>query len=154
MLHTYRLVRLIETHSEELANKLLERVQASPSTRGYQKVPSAELHDRVFEIYVHLGEWLLGRREVDIERRYVEIGARRFHQGVPLCELIWAIVLTKEIIWESLTDTILEGQEQVAGELEALELIGQFFDRAIYSAAKGYERALNLAHQHEIARAG
>jgi hypothetical protein len=154
MLHTYRLVRLIETHSEELANKLLERVQASPLTRGYEKVAPRELHERVYEIYVHLGEWLLGRREADIERRYIEIGSRLFHQGVPLCELIWAIVLTKEVIWDFLKDTILERQEQVAGELEAFELIGQFFDRAIYSAAKGYEREQVAVQRHETARAG
>ncbi len=154
MLHTYRLVRLIETHSEELANRLVEKVQASPLTHAYEKALGAELRQRVHEIYLHLGEWLLGRRDVDIERRYTEIGARRFHQGVPLCELVWAIVLTKEIMWEFLKDTILERQEEVAGELEALELIGQFFDRAIYSATKGYENALTAEHAREIAKAG
>jgi hypothetical protein len=153
MLHTYRLVRLIETHSEGLANKLVEKVQASPLTRAYEKALGAELRERVYEIYLHLGEWLLGRRDADIERRYTEIGARRFHQGVPLCELVWAIHLTKETMWEFLKDTLLERQEEVAGELEALELIGQFFDRAIYSATKGYESALTAEHAREIARA-
>ena len=80
-----------------------------------------------------------------------DLQSRRF--GVPLCELVWAIVLTKEIMWEFLKDTILERQEEVAGELEALELIGQFFDRAIYSASKGYENALAAEHAREIAKA-
>jgi hypothetical protein len=44
------------------------------------------------EIYRHLGEWLLHRNESEIEKRYTEIGDRRDHRGVPLRELIWAIV--------------------------------------------------------------
>jgi hypothetical protein len=153
MMHTYRLVRLIETHSEELASSLLLKVQSSNLTRNYHKVPPEELKLRVYEIYQHLGEWLLGKRDVDIERRYREIGARRFHQRVPLSELIWAIVLTKETMSEFLKDTLLDCQEEVFGELEVLELIGQFFDRAIESAAKGYEHAHAAEHSREVARA-
>jgi hypothetical protein len=153
MLHTYRLVRLIETHSEELADSLLSKVQNSSYTRNYAKVPPAELRRMVFEIYQHLGEWLLGRRDVDIERRYHEIGSRRFHQGVPLSELVWAIVLTKENMWDFLKEIILERQEDVFGELEVLELIGQFFDRAIYSSTRGYELGLVAQHVREVARA-
>jgi hypothetical protein len=153
MLHTYRLVRLIEAHSEELAHKLLEKVQNSAYTRSYDKVPAAELRQRVFEIYQHLGEWLLGKRESDIERRYTEIGARRFHQQLPLNELIWAIVLTKETIWDFLNDSVLESQEEVFGEMEAEELINQFFDRSIYFAAKGYEHAMTAEHARVPARA-
>jgi hypothetical protein len=153
MLHTYRLVRLIETHSEELANRLLEKVQNSSYTRNYPKVPPAELRQRVYEIYQHLGEWLLGRREADIERRYREIGARRYQQGVPLSELLWAVVLTKENMWDFLKDIILESQEEVYGELEVLELIGQFFDRAICSATMGYEQSLVVDRAREVASA-
>lgn len=142
MLHTYQLVRLIETHSEELATLLIEKVRESPFTHGYENVPPEELRQRVFEIYQHLGEWLLGKREDDIGRRYREIGARRFEQHVPLSELIWVLVLTKSTMLEFLRKRALENQEEVFGELETLELIGQFFDRAIHSSAEGYEHAL------------
>src|ERR1035441_1431896 len=96
MMLAYRLVRLIETHAEALAAGLLIKVQNSEFTRSYQKVPSEDLKDKVGEIYRHLGEWLLGKSSFDIERRYEEIGARRVHQGVPVSELIWVIILTKE----------------------------------------------------------
>ena len=150
MLHTYRLVRLIETHSEELAARLVEKVRVSPNSPSYRNVPADELKQRVFEIYQHLGEWLLGKREEDIGRRYREIGARRFQQQVPLSELTWVLVLTKETMWDYVKDMILENQEQVAGELEVLELIGQFFDRAIHSTAEGYQQALGAEHPREL----
>ena len=147
MMLAYRLVRLIETHSDTLAAGLLEKVQNSELTRAYRNVPPEELRQRVYEIYRHLGDWLLGKSAFDIEQRYEEIGTRRVHQGVPISELIWVIILTKENLWEFLKkENIMERPVEVFGELEMLLLLDQFFDRAIYYASVGYERALS-AHE-------
>ena len=100
MMLAYRLVRLIETHSDGLAASLLNKVQTSELTRDYCKVPPDDLQLRVSEIYRHLGDWLLGKSEFDIKERYREIGARRAGQQVPLSQLVWVIVLTKENLWE------------------------------------------------------
>ena len=143
MMLVYRLVRLIETHSDALANGLLQRVQTSELTRDYRKVAEADLKDAVYEIYRHLGVWLLGKSEFDIELRYREIGARRAEQGVPLSQLVWVIVLTKENLWSYLRhEANLERPTEVFGELEMLQLLDQFFDRAILYASIGYENAL------------
>ncbi len=143
MMIAYRLVRLIETHSDALAAGLLDKVQQSELTQSYLNVPSAELHQRVCEIYRHLGEWLLGKSAFDIKRRYEEIGARRAQQAVPLSELIWAIVLTKQNLWDFLKkESLLERPVEIFGELEVLQLLEQFFDRAIYYASLGHELAL------------
>jgi len=143
MMLAYKLVRLIETHSDTLAATLLEKVRNSELTRSYHKVAPQDLKDRTGEIYSHLGEWLLGKSSFDIERHYEEIGARRLHQGVPVCELIWAIILTKENLWEFLQkESLPERPAEVFGELELLQLFDQFFDRAIYCATVGYEKAL------------
>jgi hypothetical protein len=142
MMLAYRLVRLIETHSDALAAGLLEKVQTSEFTRDYRKVPPEELKQRVYEIYRHLGEWLLGKTEFDIKERYCEIGARRAAQNVPLSQLVWVIVLTKENLWEYLKhEAGMERPVEVFGELEMLQLLDQFFDRAIFYASLGYEKA-------------
>ena len=147
MMLAYRLVRLIETHSDALAAGLLEKVQNSELTRSYRHVEAEELRLRVYEIYRHLGDWLLGKGRFDIEQRYEEIGTRRAHQGVPISELIWVITLTKDNLWDFLKKETLSGQtEEVFGELEMSQLLDQFFDRAIYYAAVGYERACS-AHE-------
>src|SRR5438309_690510 len=52
-----RLVRLIEDHSEELAEGLLKKFQGSSLTTDMTKVPASELRDRVYEILNNLGEW-------------------------------------------------------------------------------------------------
>ena len=143
MMMLYRLVRLIETHSEALATCLLERVQTSELTRHYEKnVPPEDLKERVYEIYRHLGEWLMGKDELYLEQRYLQIGARRASQRVPLSEVIWVIVLTKENLWDFIKkESVLERPVEVSGELEMLQLLEQFFDRAIYYASVGYEMA-------------
>ena len=75
-----------------------------------------------------------------------DVAARRAHQGVPIAELVWVIVLTKENLWEFLKTGEMERPTEVFGELEMLQLLDQFFDRAIYYAAIGYERA-QAAHE-------
>jgi len=140
MMLAYRLVRLIEKHSDALATGLLQRVQASEFTRDYRNVPPEELQQAVYEIYRHLGDWLLGKSEFDIKERYREIGARRAQQSVPLSQLVWVIVLTKENLWEYLKhEAGMERPVEVFGELEMLQLLDQFFDRAIFFASVGYE---------------
>ena len=141
MILTYRLVRLIEDNSETLATTLLDKVRTSPLLGEYRNVPEAELKERVREIYSHLGEWLLTRKERDIAERYTEIGERRAEQGVPLSQLVWTITVTKDNLWEFLKHKqTVEDLPGVWGELELLQLLDQFFGRAVYFAAVGYER--------------
>lgn len=142
MLLAYRLVRLIETHSDELAAGLVEKLRQCPHICHYGEVPAEEFKQRAFEIYQHLGEWLLGKTEAEIERRYVQIGAQRKAQNVQLSELICAISLVKEHLIEFLNrEAIQDRPVEVMGEMEVVQLLEQFFDRAIYYAALGYERA-------------
>ncbi len=140
MLLTYRLVKLIETHSDELSAGVFQKLQQSPKTTAFCKVPAEEFKQRVFEIYHCLGEWLLGKSEADVERRYVEIGARRREQGVPMSQVICAINMTKQHLLEFLAARpVTDNTSEVFGELEVLQLLEQFFDRANYYAAIGYE---------------
>lgn len=93
----------------------------------------------------NLGEWLLYKREDEIERRYRDIGARRASQNVSLSDYCWAIVLTKEHLWDFLQrQGMLRGPLEIYGELELLRLMEQFFDRAVCYATEGYERAKHV----------
>jgi len=143
---SYRLVRLIETHADTLAAGLERKVMSSPLVSSFRTIPNHELRERVYEIYRHLGDWLLGGNQSHIEQRYREIGARRALQNVPLAELIQAIVLTKENLWDFLkSEAVVDRAVEIMGELELLQMLEQFFDRAIYFAAVGYQE--QVEHQ-------
>ena len=142
MLLAYRLVKLIETHSDGLACSLHERYKNDPKCSAYSRVPEFELRSKVYEVYRHLGEWLLGKTEADVEQRYLAIGIERAEQGVPASQVVWMICLVRENLWDYLQKHAeLEKPAEIFGEVELLEMLDQFFNRAIYYAALGHERA-------------
>lgn len=138
-----RLVRLIESNADVLSDTLVRKFPRSAHTRSMHRVPEEELRERCAEIYRNLSEWLLHKTDVEIERRFRAVGQRRAEQGVPLADLIWAILLTKEHLWQFLEqEGFLQSPLEIYGELELLRLLGQFFDRSVCYAIEGYQQAV------------
>jgi hypothetical protein len=139
----HRLTRLIELHADTLAATLEARIASSDRCASYCRVSPDELKMLVAGIYGQLGDWLVSKTEDQIERRYVAIGGRRAEQRVPVSELLWCIVLVKENLWEFLREQEALGNvSQIFGELALMQLVEQFFDRAIYYAVRGHEQRL------------
>jgi hypothetical protein len=138
-----RLVRLIESHADDLSDSLIERLFNSPRAADMRKVPTAELRARIHEVLHHLSEWLLTKTDDEIERRYIEVGRQRAQQGVSLTDFCWTMVITKEHLWDFLqAQAFLRNPVEIYGEMELLRFMGQFFDRALYYAAEGFEQHL------------
>ena len=97
-----RLVRLIESHSEELAESLLHKLERSSRAADLKKVPGHEIRERVHEVYRNLSDWLLTKTDDDVERVYVALGRRRAEQGVSMSALCWAIIMIEENLGNSL----------------------------------------------------
>jgi hypothetical protein len=134
-----RLVRLIEGHSDQIARDLAAKLQFSTRTAGLRKVPQAELVNALHELLQHLSEWLLTKTEGDVEKRYREIAARRAQQGVSLSSTCWAVVITKEYLWDFLQKQgFLRNPIELYGEMELLCVMNQFFDRALCFIIEGY----------------
>jgi hypothetical protein len=135
-----RLVHLIEAHSLELTSSLIDRVQASHATPDYKNVRTDDLRQLVFGVYLHLGDWLLSKDELDLERRYLRIGAKRAKENIPFSQVAWVIVLVKDNLCEFLKNEVLQEMPvEASAKIEILQLLDHFFDRAIYYGAIGYE---------------
>jgi hypothetical protein len=137
-----RLVHAIEDHAEELTRGVLDDLGTNPRTPSYHALSRAELHRRVYEVYHHLGRWLDRTSEDVLESRYGSLGRRRREEGVPLEELVYALVLTKR----HLRDYVLRsGFVQSVVDLYQEEdfnlRLDQFFEEAIYYAVRGYQHA-------------
>lgn len=138
-----KLVRLIEQHSDELARSLMLRLASSPRAAGLNRVPADEMQQRVYEVYHNLSTWLLNTTEEQIERRYSHIGMRRAEQDVPLSSVVYALMLTKEHLWDFLRhEGFGDRPVELFQELELALLVDQFYDRALYHIVRGYEKAL------------
>lgn len=145
-----RLVHLIESHSEQLTHGLVEKLQRCERLPDLKNIPDDEFRHRVHEIYHNLGEWLLSKTEADIEGRYTVLGARRAAQGVALSQLVWAILIVKEHLWEFLKrEGLVDRPVELYQELELFQLTDQFFDRAVYYAIIGYERSAGTHGHHD-----
>ena len=141
-----RLVRLIEKHSAEIADGLMTKLRTSVRTPAYRNLHEDELRGAVVSLYAHLEEWLLTKTESDVEGYFRSIGRRRAADGIPFSQVAWALMTSKEQLWgfvyqEAAADKALE----LYGELEFLETLDHFFDRAVYYALVGYEQHAQAA---------
>jgi hypothetical protein len=136
------LIRLIETHADELVDQVVKAVRTDPRTAFLHEVSEAELKRRGFDLYRNLGRWLGEKSEADIEATYRENGYRRFQEGVPLSELVHALVLMKQHLWNFVRKNDLpETATNLYSEEQLEMMVGQFFDKAVYHAVRGYEEA-------------
>ncbi len=137
-----RLVRLIELHAERLSRDLTQKLENDPLCSDMRRVPPTELSARSYEIFRNLSEWLLYTTEHEVERVYTEIGVRRSQQGVAFSHLLYAITATKEELWKFLQDEgVVTKPVELFAEMELFRLLDQFFDKALYYMAAGYENA-------------
>ena len=138
-----RMIQLIEAHADALCEELMRRLGKSEQCRELiKRVPTRELEMRAHEIYRNLGEWLLQKTQAEIEERFEGIGLRRAAQGVPFSEILAALTLTKECLWDHLEqDSLFEDPMELLGDMHLLHAVGRFFDRAARAAAVGYEAA-------------
>lgn len=140
-----KLVELIETHADRLTDSLIGKLKESPHCQTLvQRVPPDELRRRVHEIYQHLADWLSNKTESEIEERYIGLGVRRARQGVPFSEFLWVVCTIKEHLWDYLSrEGLMEEPVELWGEIDLLNSLQRFFDRAAYFGAIGYESAVH-----------
>lgn len=133
--------RLIENHSAELADGLARRLHSSERTTAYRIVPFELLKDQLQDLYENLSLWLTTKTEAEIQERFSEAGRRRAVQGIPVGEFSWAVVMSKEYLWQYLLREAMADQAlALLMELDFLMLLEQFFDRALYYGVSAYDQ--------------
>jgi hypothetical protein len=133
-----RLVRLIETHSDEIAANLATKIHTSARRMDVQEVPEFELLIFIPDLLQNLRGWLLNNARTEIEAHYRDIGARLTAKGVVLAPTCWIVVITKEHLWRYLQEQALPSPIELYGEIELLWFMSEFFDLALCCIVQGY----------------
>ena len=152
-----KLVELVEIHASRLSADVAQDLATNARTRGFHKVPRADLEARVFRLFHHLGDWISDRRSEKVKVEFADWGVRRFDQEIPLSEIVYAIIVLKQHLRQYIRDNGLVEATFPRTEmdyvlpmhmnsLQELNLqVGQFFDEALYHLTIGYEQARGRA---------
>jgi hypothetical protein len=140
------LVSMIEKHAEQLTRGVVRELESNPLTPSYHKVDPEANYARVFDVVSHLGDWLDRKSEATTERSYRKLGQQRFQEGIPLAEVVAALVVTKETLRRYIkTEGWVESALHLYQQVELYDMISHFFDRAIYFTVLGYEEEAHPA---------
>ncbi len=138
------LVKLIIEHADELTNRCLKDIYSREETRSFKDVPRAIMFDRVRDHYSKLDAWLAKGTKEGIHNYYIKLGQTRFHEGIPLHELIMAFMLIKRHLWLFVQEK--QFYDSAYALNQAIELNNRvvlFFDRIIYAITIGYENEIH-----------
>lgn len=142
MILSSKLVQRIENHAEELTKGVVQDLKTNPKTPSLHVLSARELHDQSHEVYRNLSRWLTQLSEDSIEAFYFRLAKVRFEEGIPLNEVLYALILKKYHLRDYIrTSGMVDSAVDLLQEQELHHLIGCFFDKAIFYTAKGYEAA-------------
>ena len=137
-----RLVRTIEQHAEQLTREVVADLRQNPRTPAYHALPAEELRLRAHNVYSNLGGWIGEKDESAIVSSYTALGQTRHAEGIPLSEVVFALMRLREHLREYVSKTaVSQSAVELYQEEELNLLIDRFFDKAIYHTVRGYETA-------------
>jgi hypothetical protein len=146
-----KLIELIEIHATGLTRDVARDLTTNDRTHGFRAVRVEELEQRIFQILHHLGNWIGSPKSERVQEEFRQWGSRRFDQGIPLSEIVYAIIVLKQHLRRYIHDNGLvdaafpraESEYVLPMHLHSLQdlnvRVGQFFDEALYHLACGYE---------------
>jgi hypothetical protein len=146
-----RLLLLIQAHAGALTHDVVRDLKTNARTPTFRRLDIADVETRVSALFQNLGKWIGEADEHAVRLEYEEMGRVRFREGVPVSELVYALLITKQHLRGYIREHGLvdfAGDRIASQELLPLELhsiqelnyrVGEFFDRALYHLARGYE---------------
>ena len=88
-------------------------------------------------------EWLGTEAENVVETHYSSLGKQRAVEGVPLSQVLYALIQTKSHLFDYIrTAGLFNSAVELYQLYELRRLVDNFFDKAVYYTAGAYEREL------------
>jgi hypothetical protein len=147
-----RLLLLIQAHAGALTHDVVQDLRTNERTPTFRRLNSADVEARVSALFYNLGRWIGDADENAVRTEYEDMGRTRFREGVPVSELVYALLIGKHHLRRYIREHGLvdfAGDRIVPQELLPIELhsiqelnyqLGEFFDRALYHLARGHEQ--------------
>ncbi len=139
-----KLVELIRTHTENLSEQWAKSVKESDHMKTYKKLSVTELSKRNQRFFENLVTWLeKGASSEEITTYFARIGRERYHEGMPLDEINYGIIMAKRALWDMiLSEGIFSNAAEVYQALELIALVYNFFDFGFFYIGKEYNEEM------------
>lgn len=136
-----KIVELIQNNADHLTKRLMRDILSREETRSYKTLPEKEVYWRVYDVYSRLDSWLSKDKEKgEIKKHYTDLGKQRFHENIPLSDLVMTLLLIKRHLWIFVMENqFFNSSFELSQALELNNKVVLFFDRVIYFAVMGYE---------------
>lgn len=130
----------VDSYGEEIARLWLQDLRAGAQTASYKVVSDEELVNASGFTLDQVGHYFSGKKsDQNVGEFFHKIGRTRASQGLPLPELVCAILLMKREIWTTArTHGVWESAMDLQKAMDLNRELGRFFDRAVYYATAGY----------------
>ena len=130
----------VQEHGEEIATMWIADIRDNPLTPSYKAVSDAELTQSGEFALAQVDDYFAGRdSDDDIGRFFHDLGQKRAAMGLPLHELVSALLLLKREIWMSARQHgVWESAVDLKRAVDLNRELGRFFDRAVYYSTLGY----------------
>lgn len=146
MLLINRFIRLVEDHAESLSLKWVQDIRSNPLTEGYAKISREELHDKVYDRFRKLGQWVGKKegRDRDIAQEFFEIGVQQANAGIRASEMVYSFMLERDLLWAYILDEgiVTEGID-LNRAIEFSNQLNYFYEKAVYFSLVGYEERMD-----------
>lgn len=112
--------------------------------KNYKKLSKEKLIERHEALYKNLVEWInKGADNDQAEKYFMNVGATRFEEGIPLSEVNYALFITKKVFWEFLSKekNFFDGQD-CNSIIQTLRVISNYFDLGSFYIIRGYTNQL------------
>jgi hypothetical protein len=135
-----KIVQLIKENADTLTNRVCKDLLVREETRGYRRLDRDIVYERVYDVYSRLDSWLSGdRKKAGLEEHYRKLGRARFKEGMPLNDVVMALMLVKRHLWLYVLETqFFDSSFQLMQALEFNNRVVLFFDKAIYFVCTGH----------------
>ena len=135
------IIQLIERGAERFFRGLVQEVRSNLGTTYYRRLSNAEVARRMTVVYEGLESWLKVRDAAAVRKAGEELGKLRFSESIPLGQVVLSLVLEEKYFCKYFADQ----NKPLDGEWP--DVISEYFQRLIYSAAQGYETALAYSNR-------
>ena len=136
-----RLVELMETHAEDIAKAVLDKLRSDRRVSLFSRLPDKDLLKRFEDVCKRLSFWLSESDEAELAEHYESLGRMRYLEQIPLHEVVWAALLVKKQLLRYAREHCCEQTAyEIHAEAELERVVNGFFDKVVYSIVHGYQQ--------------